>query len=63
MEWVAHYNKGRPHSSLGLGVPDSPVLLIDPDAPRHLIPRDRCVVSKPILGGLHHEYGIVESAA
>ena len=62
-EWKSHYNKGRPHSSPGPEIPDSPVRLIDPNAPRHLIPSDRCVVSKPIPGGLHHEYGIEESAA
>jgi putative transposase len=21
-EWVSHYNRGRPHSSLGPGIPD-----------------------------------------
>ena len=25
--WVEHYNRGRPHSSLGPGVPDPPALL------------------------------------
>jgi transposase InsO family protein len=23
-EWVAHYNRGRPHTSLGPGIPDAP---------------------------------------
>ena len=23
-EWVAHYNRGRPHTSLGPGIPDLP---------------------------------------
>jgi hypothetical protein len=23
-EWVAHYNRGRPHASLGPGIPDGP---------------------------------------
>jgi Integrase core domain len=23
-EWVAHYNQGRPHASLGQGIPDVP---------------------------------------
>ncbi|WP_153067466.1 integrase core domain-containing protein, partial [Steroidobacter cummioxidans] len=28
--WVAHYNRGRPHSALGPGVPDPPVDLSVP---------------------------------
>lgn len=62
-EWVIHYNKGRPHSSLGPGIPDSVAVLMNPESPRHQIPRDHCVVSNPILGGLHHEYQIAKVAA
>jgi putative transposase len=52
--WMAHYNRGRPHSSLGPGIPD-------PDALRfrscgHRLPLGHHVVATPILGGLHHEY-------
>jgi len=61
--WMAHYNRGRPHSSLGPGIPD-PWL----DEPRikpcgHLLPLAHRVVAKPILGGLHHEYGLRRLAA
>jgi putative transposase len=63
MEWVDHYNKGRPHSSLGPGIPDSSVVIMDPGSSRHYIPRNHRIISKPILGGLHHEYGIEEAAA
>jgi hypothetical protein len=28
--WVEHYNRGRPHSSLGPGVPDPPDMLVRP---------------------------------
>ena len=56
--WVAHYNQGRPHSSLGPGIPekfsDSP--LIGPKNYRHRLPRDCEIKAKDILGGLHHEY-------
>jgi transposase InsO family protein len=24
LEWVVHYNRGRPHTSLGPGIPDAP---------------------------------------
>lgn len=62
-EWVAHYNRGRPHSSLGPGLPDRTT----PSPPRrtdrhHLAPNER-VTSTSVLGGLHHEYGLEPSAA
>ncbi len=59
-EWVAHYNRSRPHAALGPGVPDPPPgipVLIGND--RHRIADGRQVISKPILGGLHHEYTLV----
>jgi putative transposase len=62
-EWVTHYNKGRPHSSLGPGIPDSAAVLISPEMPRHQIPNNHRVISKFILGGLHHEYQIAKVAA
>jgi transposase InsO family protein len=62
-EWVAHYNKGRPHSSLGPGIPDPSVALSAVGPCRHQIPRDHQVVAKPILGGLHHEYRLAKAAA
>jgi putative transposase len=53
--WVTHYNRGRPHGSLGPGLPDPP-----PDgvvtANGHELPKGHRVVATPILGGLHHEY-------
>jgi putative transposase len=54
--WKVHYNSGRPHSSLGPGMPDprSPKAELQPQ--RHCIPKDCRVVAKSILGGLHHEY-------
>jgi transposase InsO family protein len=53
--WVTHYNRGRPHSSLGPGIPDAP-----PDRVvalhGHRLPNGHRVVATAILGGLHHEY-------
>jgi putative transposase len=61
--WVAHYNRGRPHSSLGPGTPDpnSPKAALQ--AQRHCIPKDCRVAVTSILGGLHHEYGLERIAA
>jgi transposase InsO family protein len=56
-EWAEHYNRGRPHSSLGPGLPQPP-----PGPPvalqehRHRLPHGTKVARSPVLGGLHHEY-------
>jgi transposase InsO family protein len=52
-EWVPHYNRGRPHASLGPGIPDAAVA---PVLGGHRIPDGHRVVAKRVLGGLHHEY-------
>lgn len=63
-EWVVHYNQGRPHASLGPGVPDSgnrasPFRSIH----RHELPADWRIRTQGVLGGLHHEYWLEEIAA
>ncbi len=61
-EWVTHYNRGRPHASLGPGIPDpSPELTPLVSAGHHLPERCR-VVATPILNGLHHEYRLAREA-
>jgi transposase InsO family protein len=62
-EWVAHYNRGRPHSSLGPGIPDPGSCYEQVKPCGHDIPIDHHVVSKAILGGLHHEYSLERAAA
>jgi transposase InsO family protein len=62
-EWVAHYNRGRPHSSLGPGIPDPGSCYQQAKPCGHEIPIDHRVVSKAILGGLHHEYSLERAAA
>jgi putative transposase len=47
-EYVEHYNRKRPHRSLALDSPDG-------RAPQP-IPQSGRVVSRSVLGGLHHEY-------
>lgn len=62
-EWAEHYNRGRPHSSLGPGLPQPP-----PGLPavvqehRHRLPRGARVARRPVLGGLHHEYRLERAA-
>jgi putative transposase len=62
-EWIGHYNRERPHTSLGPEVPER-----SPDVPRpkpsgHRLPARHCVAVTPILGGLHHEYRLQRDAA
>jgi putative transposase len=56
-EWVRHYNQGRPHLSLGPGIPE-PVMLEVHARPRdeRFFSKEYRVTSRRILGGLHHEY-------
>ena len=62
--WVLHYNEGRPHMSLGPGIPQpSPHLPVLLHSHRHRIPAYLQVAARPILGGLHHEYRLEEQAA
>lgn len=62
-EFVTHYNRRRPHSALGLGIPEP----IQANAPagshRHKLPTGYRVLATPILSGLHHEYGLKKEAA
>jgi hypothetical protein len=60
---VDHCNRGRPHSSLGPGIPDPPRDLPHGASSRYRIPQDYSVVAKPILRGSHHEYGFERFAA
>ena len=64
-EWVRHYNLGRPHKSLGPGVPDplNAVSVIRKSESRHRMPAGALVLTKSVLGGLHHEYSLTSSSA
>ena len=61
--WMTHYNRGRPHTALGPGIPDTGLsdLPVEPCGQR--LPLGHQVVARPIQGGLHHEYGLQRLAA
>ena len=61
--WVEHYNRARPHSSLGPGVPDPPGILamVQKVKSRHRLGEDVAVLAKSVLDGLHHEYSTAPS--
>jgi len=63
--WVGHYNHGRPHMTLGPGVPDPPLVLVRPatQPTRHRIGDRLGVRARLVLGGLHHEYVLVPALA
>jgi transposase InsO family protein len=61
--WADHYNRGRPHRSLGPGIP-APLPQPPPEnQARYRIPAGHFIRSKPVLGGLHHEYSREKVAA
>jgi putative transposase len=63
-EYQTHYNQGRPHASLGPGLPEArPGLPVPLEEQRHRIPTGYQVRATPILGGLHHEYWLEKIAA
>ena len=62
-EWTTHYNRGRPHSALGPGVPGPLPDHVTPNEHRHRLPVGYRVVKRSVLGGLHHEYGLTKEAA
>jgi transposase InsO family protein len=62
-EFVCHYNRGRPHSSLGPGIPEPSQATVPAGPHHHKLPEGYKVFSTPILGGLHHEYRLEKEAA
>jgi putative transposase len=64
MSWLPHYNRGRPHSSLGPGIPDpAPGFPVRLQRHRHLFDQSTRIVAGPVLNGLHHEYSLMARAA
>jgi transposase InsO family protein len=63
--WVEHYNRGRPHSRLGPGVPDPPrgAMVVPKSESRHRLAAGALVLAQSVLGGLHHEYSIATMSA
>jgi transposase InsO family protein len=61
--WMTHSNRGRPHMGLGPGIP-APVSPSPPEsADRDCIPAGQAIRSKPVLGGLYHEYSLEKVVA
>jgi len=63
--WVEHYNRGRPHSMLGPGVPDPPrgAAVVPKSASRLRLVVGTLVLAKSVSGGLHHEYSLAPMPA
>jgi len=53
-EYVSHYNRARPHRSLGLDPPEAPTVSLDLDPTR--LSRASPVLRRNVLGGVIHEY-------
>jgi transposase InsO family protein len=61
-EWVPHYNHGRPHASLGPGIPEGSPNGVG-ECTGHAIRANCRISAMPVLGGLHHEYWLEPVAA
>ena len=59
----APLQSGRPHSSLGPGIPEPKQDRVPASNHRYKLPAGYCVVKTAVLGGLHHEYRLVKEAA
>jgi transposase InsO family protein len=62
-EWVPHYNRGRPHASLGPGISDPSPSVITPAPTGYRLPTGSRVMTTPLLNGFHHEYQLVREVA
>jgi putative transposase len=62
-EFVAYYNRGRPHSALGPGTPEPIQASVPAGGHWHQLPVGHRITSKPVLGGLHHDYRLEKEAA
>jgi hypothetical protein len=62
-EFATHYNRGRPHSALGPGLPEPVPATIPVSGHRHRLPAGYRVGKTPVLAGLHHEYRLEEDVA
>ena len=60
--WVTHYHHGRPHMSLGPGLP-VPQHPPPENTSRHIVPAGHVARSKPVLDALHQEYSLEKAAA
>lgn len=63
-ERISYYNRSRPHSSLGPGIPE-PIRCAPRgvNENRHLLGEGKKVLSRPVMNGLHHDYRLVPLAA
>ena len=61
-EWTRHYNSGRPHRSLGPGIPNLHQQIPPPCVRAGQLSHGSRVIGKALLGGLHHEYRWADAA-
>jgi putative transposase len=62
-EFIGYYNRGRPHASLGPGIPEPIQADVPASGHRHLLPVGYGIRTKPVLGGLHHDYRLEKEVA
>jgi len=61
--WVDHYNRGRPHMTLGPGIPQPTQGNPPATTERRRLPAGPVVRTKAVAGEWHHEYWLEKVAA
>lgn len=62
-EFVCFYNRGRPHSALGPGIPEPGQASVPASGHKYRLPAGYRVKATPVFGGLHHDYRLEKEVA
>jgi hypothetical protein len=58
-----NYNRGRPHSPLGPGLPEPNQATVPEGPHRYELPSGYRIIKTPVLGALHHDYRLEQEVA
>ena len=62
-EFATYYNRGRPHTALGPGLPEPNQAAVPAGRHRYELPSGYRIAKTPVLGGLHHDYRLEQEVA
>jgi putative transposase len=62
-EFATYYNRQRPHTALGPGLPEPNQGSVPSGSHRYELPFGYRIAKTPVLGGLHHDYRLEKEVA